>query len=186
MTDARTGWPQQAQPGAARRQFLQSAGASAAALAFVAAIGLPLTMPRAFAFAPPTGGGLDAFTALTKQLTGRTALDATLGSRLYSALSKADSAFPTHVAALNAWLKTHAGVPSDQVVATLESQDPILAKAVVAIVRAWYLGLVGEMPTVQVLSYEQALMFDPVNDILTIPSYCRDVPFYWARKPAAV
>jgi fructose 5-dehydrogenase small subunit len=26
-------------------------------------------------------------------------------------------------------------------------------------------------------------MFDPVNDVLTIPSYCRDVPFYWTRKP---
>jgi hypothetical protein len=41
------------------------------------------------------------------------------------------------------------------------------------------------MPTVQVLAYEHALMFDPVNDVLTIPSYCRDVPFYWANKPMA-
>ncbi|MEA3092381.1 MAG: fructose 5-dehydrogenase small subunit, partial [Caballeronia sp.] len=22
-----------------------------------------------------------------------------------------------------------------------------------------------------------------VNDVLTIPSYCRDVPFYWTQKP---
>jgi hypothetical protein len=41
------------------------------------------------------------------------------------------------------------------------------------------------MPTVQVLAYEQALMFDPVSDVLTIPSYCRDVPFYWTQKPMA-
>jgi hypothetical protein len=26
-------------------------------------------------------------------------------------------------------------------------------------------------------------MFDPVKDVLTVPSYCRDVPFYWTRKP---
>lgn len=186
MTDARTGRPHEAQPADARRHFLLRAGASAAALAFMAAIGLPLTMRRAFAFSPPAGGGLDAFTALTKQLTGRATLDATLASRLYNALSKADSAFATNVAALNTWLKTHAGVPSDQVVAALQSQDPVLAKAVMNIVRAWYLGLVGQMPTVQVVTYEHALMFDPVNDILTIPSYCRDVPFYWAQKPAAV
>jgi len=25
-----------------------------------------------------------------------------------------------------------------------------------------------------------------VNDVLTIPSYCRDVPFYWTQKPVAV
>jgi hypothetical protein len=28
-------------------------------------------------------------------------------------------------------------------------------------------------------------MFDPVSDVLTIPSYCRDVPFYWTQKPMA-
>ena len=186
MTDARPGRLHEAQPVAARRHFLLSAGASAAALAFMTAIGLPFATRRAFALSPPAGGGLDAFTALTKQLTGRTTLDATLGSRLYNALSKADRAFAANVAALNTWLKTHAGVPSDQVVAALQSQDPVLAKAVVNIVRGWYLGLVGQMPTVQVVAYEHALMFDPVNDILTIPSYCRDVPFYWAQKPAAV
>jgi hypothetical protein len=26
-------------------------------------------------------------------------------------------------------------------------------------------------------------MFDPVKDVLTVPSYCRDVPFYWSQKP---
>jgi hypothetical protein len=183
MRDARTSEPQ---PAAARRHFLLSAGASAVALAFTAAVGLPFTLSNAFAFAPPAGGGLDAFTALTKQLTGRSTLDATLASRIYSALSKSDSAFVANVAALYIWLKAHAGVPSDQVVPVLQSQDPVLAKAVVNIVRAWYLGLVGQMPTVQVVAYEHALMFDPVNDVLTIPSYCRDVPFYWTQKPAGV
>jgi hypothetical protein len=28
-------------------------------------------------------------------------------------------------------------------------------------------------------------MFEPVKDVLTIPSYCRDVPFYWTQKPKA-
>ena len=46
------------------------------------------------------------------------------------------------------------------------------------------IGLVGDMPTTRVVAYEHALMFDPVNDVLTIPSYCRDVPFYWAPKPS--
>ena len=185
MTDARTSRPEVAQLSADRRHFLLSAGASAASLAFMTAIGLRLTLSRAFAFSPPAGGGPDAFAALTKQLTGRSTLDATLASRIYDALSKSDSAFVSNVAALNKWLGMHGGVPSDQVVATLQSENPVLAKVVVNIVRAWYLGLVGQMPTVQVLAYEHALMFDPVDDILTVPSYCRDVPFYWAQKPTA-
>lgn len=186
MTDARTSRPHEALAAAARRDFLLNVGASAVALALAGTVGLPLTMSSAFAFAPPAGGGLDAFTALTKQLTGRATLDATLASRIYNAMSKSDSAFAANVAALNTWLKANAGVPSDRVVAVLQSQDPALAKAVVNIVRAWYLGLVGQMPTIQVVAYERALMFDPVTDVLTIPSYCRDVPFYWTQKPAGV
>ncbi|MGN6231176.1 MAG: sugar dehydrogenase complex small subunit [Trinickia sp.] len=184
MTDARTSRPREAAPAAARRRFVLGAGASAAALGFSAAIGLPLAASPAWAFAPPAGGGLDAFTALSRQLTGRPALDATLSSRIYDALSKSDSAFVANVAALNAWLKTHAGVPSDTVTAALTADDPRLAKTVGHIMRAWYLGLVGDMPTTRVVAYEHALMFDPVNDVLTIPSYCRDVPFYWAPKPS--
>jgi hypothetical protein len=164
---------------------LLGACASAATLAVAATIGLPLTTQDAFAFTPPAGGGLDAFAALSRQLTGRASLDATLASRIYDALSKADSAFVSDVAALNTWLKTHGGVPSDTVTAALAAEDARLSKTVGHIMRAWYLGLVGQMPTVQVLAYEHALMFDPVNDVLTIPSYCRDVPFYWANKPMA-
>jgi hypothetical protein len=69
------------------------------------------------------------------------------------------------------------------VTAALRAAEPPLAKTVGQIMRAWYLGLVGESPTVKVLAYERALMFDPVKDVLTVPSYCRDVPFYWTRKP---
>jgi hypothetical protein len=36
---------------------------------------------------------------------------------------------------------------------------------------------------VDVVAYEKALMFEPVKDVLTVPSYCRDVPFYWTHKP---
>ena len=188
MTDARIRRPHDVprmKPASTRREFLMDACTSAAALAFSATIGLPLVSRRALAFAPPAGGGLDAFTALSQQLTGRTKLDASLASRIYDALSKADSAFVSDVAALNTWLKTHGGVPSDTVTAALASEDARLSKTIGHIMRAWYLGLVGQLPTVQVLAYEHALMFDPVNDVLTIPSYCRDVPFYWANKPMA-
>ncbi|WP_090871230.1 sugar dehydrogenase complex small subunit [Paraburkholderia diazotrophica] len=138
----------------------------------------------AYADTLPAGGGFDAFIALSGKLTGHTSFDPVLGKRAYEALSKADSQFTQNVAALNAWLQTHGGVPSDIVTQALQAERPNLAKTVSAITRAWYLGLVGDSPNVQVIAYESALMFEPVQDILTIPSYCRDVPFYWTRKPA--
>ncbi|MBN3757561.1 sorbitol dehydrogenase [Paraburkholderia sp. Tr-20389] len=177
-----------------RRAWMLGAFASAAGLAFASAAryrALPDLFARvagiAPAFAdtpPPTGGGFDAFLALSGKLTGHTSFDTVQGKRAYDALSRADNQFAQNVAALNSWIQTHGGVPSDIVTQALQAEQPHLAKTVSAITRAWYLGVVGEMPNVQVIAYERALMFEPVKDILTIPSYCRDVPFYWTRKPA--
>jgi len=152
---------------ATRRRFVLGACASAVALAFTSAgFGFPTLFTQAFADTPPAG--LDGFLLLSRKLTGRTAFDPALAQRVYDALSKSDSEFAGNVGALNSWLAAHGGVPSD---------------TVTAIMRAWYLGLVGDAPRVTVVAYERALMFDPVNDVLTIPSYCRDVPFYWTQKP---
>jgi fructose 5-dehydrogenase small subunit len=170
----------QAVRSASRRAWLAGACASAAALA----AGTAVRIAPAYADTPaPAGGGFDAFIALSRKLTGRDSFDPVLGKRAYDALSKADNAFTQNVATLNSWLPKHGGVPSDSVIAALQADTPGLAKTVGAIVRAWYLGLVGDAPHMQVIAYESALMFDPVKDVLTVPSYCRDLPFYWSQKP---
>ena len=176
-----------------RRRFVS--GACAAALLAFAAAGRSLApsrasfgMGRAFAAtvtpAPASGSGYEAFIELSQRLTGRTSFNAVLGKRVYAALDNASSQFDANVATLNTWIEGHRSVPSDTVTAALKTDQPELASMVGDIMRAWYLGLVGEMPKVQVVAFEKALMFDPVNDVLTIPSYCRDVPFYWKQKPA--
>jgi hypothetical protein len=171
----------------ARRRFVLAACASAAVLAFSSSgrgygLGsLPSLFTAALADTPPAG--LDGFLMLSRKLTGRASFDALLGQRVYDALSKTDSEFAANVSALNEWLASHGGVPSDTVTQALQAGQPKLAQTVGKIMRAWYLGLVGDAPSVRVIAYERALMFDPVNDVLTIPSYCRDVPFYWTRKP---
>ncbi|MGP8435825.1 sugar dehydrogenase complex small subunit [Paraburkholderia fungorum] len=169
---------------ASRRAWVLGACAAAAALAFAGAGRSFSWVAPAFADAP-AGGGLDAFLALSQRLTGRTGFDAVLGKRVYDALAKSDSQFAQNVAALNTWLQGHGGVPSDTVTQALDADQPALAKSVSAIMRAWYLGLVGDTPHVDVVAYEKALMFEPVKDVLTIPSYCRDVPFYWTQKPVS-
>lgn len=169
---------------ASRRAWVLGACATAVALAFAGAGRSLSWIAPAFADAP-AGGGLDAFLALSQRLTGHTGFDAVLGKRVYDALAKSDSQFSQNVAALNTWLQAHGGVPSDTVTQALQADQPALAKSVSAIMRAWYLGLVGDMPHVDVVAYEKALMFEPVKDVLTIPSYCRDVPFYWTQKPVS-
>lgn len=170
---------------ATRRRFVLGACASAVALAFASAgLGFPSLFTQAFADSPPAG--LDGFLLLSRKLTGRTNFDPALAQRVYEALAKSDSDFVANVSALNAWLAAHGGVPSDTVTQALKADTPRLAGTVTAVIRAWYLGLVGDAPRVSVVAYERALMFDPVSDVLTIPSYCRDVPFYWAKKPPGV
>ncbi|WP_109480357.1 sugar dehydrogenase complex small subunit [Paraburkholderia sp. C35] len=173
-----------------RRAWLIGTLASAAGLAFASAArhGAAPGIATALAQTPPPAGGANAgyaaFIALSGKLTGHPSFDPVHGKRAYDALSHADAQFAQNVAALNTWLGSHGGVPSDVVTQALQIDQPQLAKTISAITRAWYLGLVGEMPNVQVIAYERALMFEPVKDILTVPSYCRDVPFYWTRKPA--
>ena len=170
---------------ATRRRFVLGACASAVALAFTSAgFGLSSFFPQAFADTSPAG--LDGFLLLSRKLTGRSSFDPALAKRMVDALSKSDSEFVANVTALNEWLAAHGGVPSDTVTQALKADTPKLAGTVTAVMRAWYLGLVGDAPRVSVVAYERALMFDPVNDVLTIPSYCRDVPFYWAQKPPGV
>lgn len=178
-----------ARPG--RRRFVAGACAAAATLAVALAgrRGAQYAFGIADALAANPAGaladsGYEAFIALSQHLTGRPRFDAVLGQRIYAALVQASSTFEQNVGALNTWIKGHGGVPSDIVTAALKTDRPELAATVGDIMRAWYLGLVGDMPKVQVLAYEKALMFDPVSDVLTIPSYCRDVPFYWTTKPA--
>jgi len=156
---------------AMRRAMLAGAGASAA-----------------FAFAPSRAAGVvaadvDMFVAVSMKLTGRAGFDPLVAGRVHAALLRADAEFPDKMKRLDHWLSTHGGTPSDVVTAALQATQPELARAVGSVVRAWYLGVVGEGERAEVVAFERALMFDPVRDMLTVPSYCRGTPADWAKKP---
>ena len=51
------------------------------------------------------------------------------------------------------------------------------------IVAAWYTGTVGRGPTAVVVAYEEALMYQPVRDALTVPTYCSYGPLWWTAAP---
>lgn len=166
------------------RRFVLGALASAVMLMFAA--GAIAASPGAASTTPTVPAGIDAFLALSRKLTGRPGFDPALARRVYDALSSADSEFAAKVAALDKWIATHGGTPSDVITDALRADQPKLAALVGTVMRAWYLGLAGLAPGVRVIAYERALMFDPVSDVLTIPSYCRDAPmFHWTHNPAS-
>ena len=54
-----------------------------------------------------------------------------------------------------------------------------LKDTALAIISAWYLGVVSDAPDAEVFAYEYALMYGPTKDVMTIPSYAISGPNGW-------
>jgi hypothetical protein len=54
-----------------------------------------------------------------------------------------------------------------------------LKETALAIISAWYLGIVSDAPDAEVFAYEYALMYGPTKDVMTIPSYAISGPNGW-------
>ena len=61
--------------------------------------------------------------------------------------------------------------------------DAVLSATLRSIVSAWYLGIVGDQLTGQVVAYDLALMQEVVRDSVVTPSYCTRAPGYWSAPP---
>ncbi|MGI4985650.1 MAG: sugar dehydrogenase complex small subunit [Janthinobacterium lividum] len=109
---------------------------------------------------------LEHFIAVSQALTARTTLDSGVAARMLDAVGKAAPAFPEQLRQLAAAL----------VRGTLDARQEALA---LRILGGWYMGVVDN----QVVTYEQALMFDIVADVLVIRSYCPEKPGFWATPP---
>ena len=61
-----------------------------------------------------------------------------------------------------------------------------LKETALAIISAWYLGVVSDAPDAEVFAYEYALMYQPTRDVMTIPSYAISGPNAWTADPPAL
>jgi fructose 5-dehydrogenase small subunit len=57
-----------------------------------------------------------------------------------------------------------------------------LKQTALAIISAWYLGVVSDAPDAEVIAYEYALMYGPTKDVMTIPSYAISGPNAWPAE----
>jgi hypothetical protein len=54
-----------------------------------------------------------------------------------------------------------------------------LRETALAIISAWYLGVVKDADDAEVFAFEYALMYQPTRDVMTIPSYAISGPNAW-------
>lgn len=140
-----------------------------------AAVGGALLSPAARTWAaltPRAEAELASFMTLSQRLTGHSNLDPRIGQRLFLALAQRDTALTQGLAELQAHL---ADAP-----ASWSERQQWLARQILG---GWYLGQVGDAGNATVVTYEQALMFKAVDDVLVIRSYCPNKPGFWAAQP---
>jgi fructose 5-dehydrogenase small subunit len=55
-----------------------------------------------------------------------------------------------------------------------------LKETALAIISAWYLGVITDAADAEVFAFENALMYQPTRDVMTIPSYAISGPNGWS------
>jgi hypothetical protein len=187
-------------PSLAKRRFLVQGGLASGALlgsggwlAAIAASGSAQAATGPVVASVPVAGGAPVtapadsqFLTLSQALTGRRPLDPILARRYLNALSAQDTNFGSQFIALLKFVAQSPAADPETLASTLDRQNSDLGKLLHRIVGAWYTGVVGEGAQAQVIAYQGALMFAPVDDVVMPPSYCRAAPFYWTAKPPQV
>jgi len=105
------------------------------------------------------------------------------GTRLMHALGVSQEPMRAHVAAL---LTLAADRRADKVEDFFPRATVSEKAAALAIISAWYLGVVDDLPGAQVFANNRALMFGPTSDAMTIPTYATAGPNEWGPASAAL
>jgi fructose 5-dehydrogenase small subunit len=100
-----------------------------------------------------------------------------IGVRLAAAMKKGNPDLPT----LTDELIAIAHQKNAKVVEDFFPDIPAgpLKEVALAIISAWYKGVLVDAPGAEVFAYEQALMYQPSIDVMTIPTYAISGPNAW-------
>lgn len=104
-------------------------------------------------------------------------LDPEIGRRLAEAMAATNPAFSEQIAELLAIAKgKYAKIVEDFFPDIPEGP---VKECALAIISAWYMGVVVDMPGAEVIAFELALMYQPTSDVMTIPTYAISGPNGW-------
>jgi hypothetical protein len=138
------------------------------------------------AFAPmpalsAPAAGVDEFSARFMELSSLLIphrLNQEVGTRIGAAMSALNSSLSGQVTELLAIAKKkNARIVEDFFPDVPEGP---LKETALAIISAWYLGVVTDAPDAEVFAFEYALMYGPTSDVMTIPSYAISGPNGWS------
>jgi fructose 5-dehydrogenase small subunit len=104
-------------------------------------------------------------------------LDAEVGARMAVAMMRMN---PTIVQDIDAIISV-AKQKHARIVEDFFADVPMgrLKDTALAIISAWYTGVVENSPDAEVFAFETALMYQPTHDVMTIPSYAISGPNGW-------
>lgn len=168
-------------PALSRRMLVKTSLVLAAA-GGVAAYGFDTGVKPALAEDLPTTPSADvlAFQKLSQFLTSKQ-LDVILAGRYYSALKAKNPQLDAQISALNDLVAQKQLGHMDDYLA-LQGVDENLDGTAKGIVKTLYLGIVDDEKAPQLIAYEEAFMYQPINDILVVPTYGRG-PNSWGWNP---
>jgi hypothetical protein len=119
------------------------------------------------------------FLLLSQRLTDHTNISPVTAQRIRDALAPAGVKQAAQVEQLVALASQHNTAES-----LLEAATQVgLKDLALGIVAAWYTGTVGQGSSAVMVAYEEALMYQPVRDGLTVPTYCNFGPLWWTGLP---
>lgn len=161
-----------------RRHFLLLLGSGLAALTSAA---IALSSSQKSSSQPTSESQQSEFLALSVLVTARPNPHPLTSSRIYKALSTQHPQFQESVSALMQLVRTQQLTNVDALMNVLNKKAALTQLKTVLhdIISAWYLGEVQD----KVIAFESALMFDPVRNVVGVPSYCWAPPGYWAMQP---
>lgn len=180
--------PGEARTGINRRQWAVGAvslvvlGAGLTRLPSVRASATPATFAEPALVQPVAPPETDAFLAFSRAITGHAELDKTTAGRMCAAMLAASTEFAAQLQKLAALADQNLEPKA------LLSQANIagLRGTALSIVAAWYTGSIGTGAKSQMFAYAKALMYQPVSDGMTVPTYCNYGPVWWTAAPPAV
>lgn len=105
-----------------------------------------------------------------------------MSDRIYDALESLDAKLPYTIMKLEEIALQQSDPETIKNAATAIQLDGL----VTAIISAWYTGTVASSKGPVVVAYADALMYRPVADGLTVPTYCNKGPTWWMGLPPGI
>ncbi|QDH17229.1 sugar dehydrogenase complex small subunit [Swingsia samuiensis] len=118
-----------------------------------------------------------AFLAISQTITGHSSLDPILARRLFSAMELTFPDFKEKVRNLHTLLAPNQS-PQDLLAHAGSHRDDLLL-----LNAAWYMGSTEDKTNAPMVAYMDALMYQPTQDALPVPTYCFNEPGWWTAAP---